>query len=85
MSIIDKVVAAVTPPESAEARQAARQKALSAAGDGDWRLAGDRVGSPYTDRNSVRRSEGSRGCNYTAGRPEAARNPALQCARRRNV
>jgi hemerythrin superfamily protein len=36
MSIIDKVVAAVTPPESEEARREARAKALAAAGDGDW-------------------------------------------------
>lgn len=36
MSIIDKVVAAVTPPESDEARREARAKALAAAGDGDW-------------------------------------------------
>src|SRR4051812_30468085 len=36
MSIIDKVVAAVTPPESEEARRNARAKALAAAGDGDW-------------------------------------------------
>jgi hypothetical protein len=36
MSLIDKVVAAVTPPESEEARREARAKALAAAGDGDW-------------------------------------------------
>lgn len=36
MSIIDKVVAAVTPPESEESRREARAKALAAAGDGDW-------------------------------------------------
>ena len=36
MSIIDKVVAAVTPPESDEARAKARAKARSAATPGDW-------------------------------------------------
>jgi hemerythrin superfamily protein len=36
MSIIDKVVAAVTPPESAEARVEARAKAESLATPGDW-------------------------------------------------
>lgn len=36
MSIVDKVVAAVTPPESEEARAQARAKAQSAAGVGDW-------------------------------------------------
>jgi hypothetical protein len=38
MSILDKVVAAVTPPESEEARAEARAKAQSAASSlsGDW-------------------------------------------------
>ena len=36
MSIIDKVVAAVTPPESEESRKEARSKARAAAGTGDW-------------------------------------------------
>jgi hemerythrin superfamily protein len=36
MSIIDKVVAAVTPPESDQARAEARAKAESAATAGDW-------------------------------------------------
>jgi hypothetical protein len=36
MSILDKVVAAVTPPESEEARKEARAKALAAATPGDW-------------------------------------------------
>jgi len=36
MSVIDKVIAAVTPPESEEARQEARAKARSSAGNGDW-------------------------------------------------
>lgn len=36
MSIIDKVVAAVTPPESDEARADARAKARAAAESGDW-------------------------------------------------
>jgi hypothetical protein len=36
MSIVDKVVAAVTPPESEEARKAARDKARAAASPGDW-------------------------------------------------
>lgn len=36
MSILDKVVAAVTPPESAEDRAKARAKAMAAAEDGDW-------------------------------------------------
>jgi hypothetical protein len=36
MSILDKVVAAVTPPESDEARAEARAKAQSAASAGDW-------------------------------------------------
>jgi hypothetical protein len=36
MSILDKVVAAVTPPESDEARAEARMKAQSAASAGDW-------------------------------------------------
>ncbi len=36
MSIIDKVVAAVTPPESKDARAHARAKARAAATPGDW-------------------------------------------------
>ena len=36
MSMLDKVVAAVTPPESDEARAEARAKAESAASSGDW-------------------------------------------------
>jgi hemerythrin superfamily protein len=36
MSLIDKVVAAVTPPESDQARKEARAKAQAAAGAGDW-------------------------------------------------
>lgn len=36
MSIIDKVVEAVTPPESEEARLKARAKARASAGKGDW-------------------------------------------------
>ena len=36
MSIIDKVVAAVTPPESEEARVKARAKARASAGKDDW-------------------------------------------------
>jgi hypothetical protein len=36
MTILDKVVAAVTPPESEEARAEARAKAQSAASAGDW-------------------------------------------------
>lgn len=36
MSILDKVIAAVTPPESEEARLNARSKARAAAGSGDW-------------------------------------------------
>jgi hypothetical protein len=36
MSIIDKVVAAVTPPESDSARRDARDKALSRAAPGSW-------------------------------------------------
>jgi hemerythrin superfamily protein len=36
MSILDKVVAAVTPPETAEQRAEARTKARNAATDGDW-------------------------------------------------
>ena len=36
MSIIDKVVAAVTPPESEEARVNARAKARASASAGDW-------------------------------------------------
>lgn len=36
MSIIDKVVAALTPPESDEARVEARSQALSIAQPGDW-------------------------------------------------
>jgi hypothetical protein len=36
MSILDKVVAAVTPPESEEQRAEARTKACDAATDGDW-------------------------------------------------
>lgn len=36
MSLLDKVVAAVTPPESEEQRLNARVKARSAAIDGDW-------------------------------------------------
>lgn len=36
MSVIDKVVAAITPPESAQDRQEARQKAEALAQPGDW-------------------------------------------------
>jgi hypothetical protein len=36
MSIVDKVIAAVTPPESDEARAEARAKARAAARPGDW-------------------------------------------------
>jgi hypothetical protein len=36
MSIIDKVIAAVTPPESDEARAKARARARAAAGQNDW-------------------------------------------------
>ena len=36
MSMLDKVIAAVTPPEGEEARAEARQKARSLAGDNDW-------------------------------------------------
>jgi hypothetical protein len=36
MSILDKVVAAVTPPESDEQRAEARAKAMNAATEGDW-------------------------------------------------
>ena len=36
MSFLDKVVAAVTPPESEEARREARTKARAAAQDNDW-------------------------------------------------
>ena len=36
MSALDKVIAAVTPPESEESRQEARAKARAAADPGDW-------------------------------------------------
>ena len=36
MSIIDRFIAAVTPPESAEDRLEARTKATQAALPGDW-------------------------------------------------
>ena len=36
MSLIDKMVAAVTPPESEQKRRAARAKALAVAGPNDW-------------------------------------------------
>ncbi|MFZ0500210.1 MAG: hemerythrin domain-containing protein [Steroidobacteraceae bacterium] len=36
MSFVDKVVAAVTPPESAQSRLKARAKARAAAGSNDW-------------------------------------------------
>src|ERR1700742_1385036 len=36
MSIVDKIVAAVTPPESESARQEARAKAHAVASPGDW-------------------------------------------------
>jgi hemerythrin superfamily protein len=36
MSIVDKVVAAVTPPESADDRAEARARAVAAAEPGDW-------------------------------------------------
>lgn len=36
MSLIDKVVAAVTPPESEKSRVEAREKAKAAASPGDW-------------------------------------------------
>ncbi len=36
MSVLDKVIAAVTPPETDEARAEARRKAEAAASPGDW-------------------------------------------------
>jgi hypothetical protein len=36
MSVLDKVIAAVTPPESEESRREARGKARAAAKPGDW-------------------------------------------------
>jgi hypothetical protein len=36
MSVLDKAIAAVTPPESKEARMKAREKARAAAHMGDW-------------------------------------------------
>ncbi len=36
MSVLDKVIAAVTPPESDQARAKARATARAAAGSGDW-------------------------------------------------
>jgi hemerythrin superfamily protein len=36
MSILDQVIAAVTPPESSEARAKARQMAIAAARPGNW-------------------------------------------------
>ncbi len=36
MSVLDKMIAAVTPPESDEARREARQKARNAATPSDW-------------------------------------------------
>lgn len=36
MSVIDKVIAAVTPPESERDRAEAREKALASAQPGDW-------------------------------------------------
>ncbi len=36
MSMLDKVIAAVTPPESEESRKEARAKARAAAKSGDW-------------------------------------------------
>ena len=36
MSIVDKVVAAVTPPESEDARRKARKRAMEAAAPGSW-------------------------------------------------
>jgi hypothetical protein len=36
MSLLDKVISAVTPPQSEESRAEARQKARSAAAPGDW-------------------------------------------------
>ncbi len=36
MSVLDKVIAAVTPPESEESRKEARAKARAAAKPGDW-------------------------------------------------
>ncbi len=36
MSVLDRIVAAVTPPESEEDRAQARQKARAAAAPGDW-------------------------------------------------
>jgi hypothetical protein len=36
MSVIDRAIAAVTPPESEEARAEARKKAESIATPGDW-------------------------------------------------
>ena len=36
MSIVDKAIAAITPPESEEQRLEARQRAQSAVRPGDW-------------------------------------------------
>src|SRR5688572_23029464 len=36
MSVIDKMLSAVTPPESEEDRREATEKARGLAGDGDW-------------------------------------------------
>jgi hypothetical protein len=36
MSVLDKVIAAITPPESAEARRKAREEATRLATPGDW-------------------------------------------------
>ena len=36
MSVFDKIIAAVAPPESDEARAEAREKARAAASSGDW-------------------------------------------------
>ncbi len=36
MSVLDKVIAAVTPPETDEARRTAREKARASATPGDW-------------------------------------------------
>jgi hemerythrin superfamily protein len=36
MSIVDKIIGAITPPETDEARLAARAKARAAASQGDW-------------------------------------------------
>jgi hypothetical protein len=72
MSIVDKALGAITPPESEEARAKANRKAREAATPGDWLSLAldhhDRIRSAF---------EACRGATDPAGRMQAMRRLAL--------